>query len=341
MPDGPGERRIAIPGKKAIVNLAQDRVVGIVSRDRCSIDRRAAVAVVKALFRRRSGRAAGSCVRKRSKQANHLPLTPPKSVLRRPCACPPRSCRRRNVQAAGGNYSHLQKLYGISFVLPLHARRQCRRYSPTSEAPLDLIERIDHLLQNTMTAVKAAAEHCDVPGLQELTRRSQDLKTLKDRALALEQELRVLESESAGGLDGERNGTASPPAPPQKKTGDVGQTMPIRSDRGRMVIEVMQGMINQNLLTLTEHVNAGRIRPGHELKIEARPSGELFCTDLLSEGNRLRERGAIARFYRDARVHAGDRVELVEGNPNRWILQKFPNGQSPHTPVDRRADDRI
>jgi hypothetical protein len=72
------------------------------------------------------------------------------------------------------------------------------------------------------------------------------------------------------------------------------------------------------------------------MKIEARPSGELFCTDLLSEGNRLRERGAIARFYRDARVHAGDRVVLFEQAPNRWTLEKF---QQTLTPLYRSDQD--
>jgi hypothetical protein len=43
VPDGPGERRITIPGKKAIVNLAQNRVVGIVGRDYRLVSNRVAL----------------------------------------------------------------------------------------------------------------------------------------------------------------------------------------------------------------------------------------------------------------------------------------------------------
>jgi uncharacterized protein (DUF3084 family) len=204
---------------------------------------------------------------------------------------------------------------------------------------MDLIERIEHQLESAMGAVKTAAERCDVRALQQLSRLSQRLKDLKDRAIAVDQELRALENETSSALpsDGELNGEiASQPGHQTNATGAEGPTVSIGSNARRMVIEVTQGMINQNLLTLTEHVKAGRIRTGLEMKIEARPSGELFCTDLLSEGNRLRERGAIARFYRDARVHAGDRVVLFEQAPNRWTLEKF---QQTLTPLYRSDQD--
>ncbi len=73
-------------------------------------------------------------------------------------------------------------------------------------------------------------------------------------------------------------------------------------------VEVTTGMIRQNLLTLTKHLKQRRIRIGEELTIEAQPSGERFRTALLEKGNKLRERGAITRFYRDAGVHPGDFV---------------------------------
>ena len=77
-------------------------------------------------------------------------------------------------------------------------------------------------------------------------------------------------------------------------------------------VEVSAGMIRQNLLTLTKHVKQHRIKLGEELTIEAQPSGERFRTQLLEKGNKLRERGAITRFYRDAGVHSGDFVVLTE-----------------------------
>ena len=86
-------------------------------------------------------------------------------------------------------------------------------------------------------------------------------------------------------------------------------------------------MIKQNLLTLTEHVKRGRIRVGEDLIVEAHPSGERFRTDLVENGNRLRERGAIGRFYREAGVHDGEFVVLTETGPQRWTLRKAAAGE--------------
>ena len=87
-------------------------------------------------------------------------------------------------------------------------------------------------------------------------------------------------------------------------------------------IQVTQGMINQNLLTLTEYVNRGIVRVGEEFTVESEPSGELFKTELTDNGNKFRERGAIARFYREAHIRAGDSIALTEISPRRWKLRK-------------------
>jgi hypothetical protein len=42
----------------------------------------------------------------------------------------------------------------------------------------------------------------------------------------------------------------------------------------------------------------------------------------LGSGKKLRERGKIAKFYRDAGVHAGDVVLLIEITPGQWQLKK-------------------
>jgi hypothetical protein len=81
-------------------------------------------------------------------------------------------------------------------------------------------------------------------------------------------------------------------------------------------------MINQNLLTLTEYVHRGVVRIGEEFTIESDPPGEFFKTDLVQHGNKLRERGAIARFYRMAGVRAGDAIVLAEIAPRRWKLAR-------------------
>ena len=203
---------------------------------------------------------------------------------------------------------------------------------------MDLIQRIECLLEKTLRAVSAATERCDFSTLQQLSRRGQRLKELRDRVSDVERELRELENGFSDRLvTSERTHQSEPmdagsaPPPPDERPMQA-------SGRNRLVIEVTQGMINQNLITLTEHVNAGRIRPKIEIRIEAKPSGELFCTELLADGNRLRERGAIARFYRDARVRAGDRVLLAEVSGDRWTLEKIQRNTSiPQASV--RADD--
>ena len=85
---------------------------------------------------------------------------------------------------------------------------------------------------------------------------------------------------------------------------------------------VSKGMINQNLLTLTKHVKTGAIRVGEEMLIETKPSGERFKTDLIENGNRLRERGAIGRFYRENKVTPSSFVVLREKEKNGvWTLE--------------------
>lgn len=95
----------------------------------------------------------------------------------------------------------------------------------------------------------------------------------------------------------------------------------------KLEVEVTQCMIKQNLLTLTDHVKRGRIRVGEDLIVETQPSGERFRTDLVENGNRLRERGAIGRFYREAGVHEGEFVVLTETAPQRWTLNKAVPGE--------------
>jgi hypothetical protein len=104
------------------------------------------------------------------------------------------------------------------------------------------------------------------------------------------------------------------------------QSVAAHSENGggirELVIDVTQGMINQNLLTLSPHMRRGIIRSGEKLSIEALPSGDRFETELLASGNKLRERGRIAKFYRDAAVRAGDLVVLREVTPGHWQLKK-------------------
>lgn len=57
-------------------------------------------------------------------------------------------------------------------------------------------------------------------------------------------------------------------------------------------------------------------------RLETAPSGDVFETELLQNGNKLRERGSIGRFYREASVSEGDYVVLTETSPGNWALEK-------------------
>jgi len=57
-----------------------------------------------------------------------------------------------------------------------------------------------------------------------------------------------------------------------------------------IAVAVTEGMINQNLLTLTEAVRRRTIAVGDKLTVET-PSGDQFETTVLEAGNKLQERG--------------------------------------------------
>ena len=166
--------------------------------------------------------------------------------------------------------------------------------------------KVDDMMRTTMQKIAEAAAKQDLPAVTAHTRRAAELETLKKTLLGIEEKLKEFEEMPA-------------------QAGSNG-TQPASHVR-ELPVEVTQGMINQNLLTLTAHVSRGRIKAGEDMTVETYPSGERFRTELLSNGNKLRERGAIGRFYREAGVHAGDFVVLTEVAPNHWTLKKAPVGQ--------------
>jgi hypothetical protein len=93
----------------------------------------------------------------------------------------------------------------------------------------------------------------------------------------------------------------------------------------RLIVHVTQGMINQNLLTLTEPIKTRLIRVGENMHIRCVPSGDEFETTVLASGNKLQERGKIGKFYRDAQVKAGDVVELRNLGNHHWELRRLDN----------------
>ncbi|MBP6507072.1 MAG: hypothetical protein KA257_05860 [Opitutaceae bacterium] len=85
-------------------------------------------------------------------------------------------------------------------------------------------------------------------------------------------------------------------------------------------IEISQGMINQNLLTLTDAKKRGLVRDGEKFRIEL-PDGTSFATELCDPGNKLRERGLIRKLYNDAKLAAGDKVVMAEMSRGVWKLR--------------------
>jgi hypothetical protein len=155
-------------------------------------------------------------------------------------------------------------------------------------------------IATTMEQIAAAAGRSDLTAVEQLTKKAAELSALKDQAEAIKSRVRIL-----------KNG-AQP----------VGAFVRTPGARRELAVPVSQGMITQHLLTLAEAVKHGKIRVGERLSIEALPSHDRFQTELLASGKKLRERGKIAKFYRDAAVQAGDVVLLIERTPGQWQLQK-------------------
>ena len=99
---------------------------------------------------------------------------------------------------------------------------------------------------------------------------------------------------------------------------------------------VTQGEINQNLLTLTDARRRGLIRIGEPFKIRL-PDGQLFETELVHPGNKLRERGRIGEFYRQHKIKPGDNVLLEEIEPGLWTLNKEAASITPTPQIMKSA----
>jgi hypothetical protein len=166
-------------------------------------------------------------------------------------------------------------------------------------------EKIQELIDATLREIQEMARKGNLTAVMALTKKAAEYEDVKKTLLHLQERLKEVH---AMAVQSPTNGSGS-------------------NQLRELPVEVSAGMIRQNLLTLTRHVKQRRIRISDELTIEAQPSGERFQTQLLEKGNKLRERGAIARFYRDAGVSPGDFVVLSETAPSRWTLKKAAPGR--------------
>src|SRR5437870_5606969 len=142
----------------------------------------------------------------------------------------------------------------------------------------DIPTAVETLMAQTLAKISqlASEPECDVSDLESLTRRASELKQIKEQVAAIARRLLAM------------NGTGA--------SGDINELRLTRDGfRRKLRIEVSQGMLNQNLLTLTDPIKRGQIKVGEELSIEARPSGDKFETAVVQPGNKLHERGAIGK----------------------------------------------
>lgn len=169
---------------------------------------------------------------------------------------------------------------------------------------------LNELIASAFREIEIAAGRCDLPMVLSKCKNIQELMEMRKTVSLIESRIKSMETDVPATILG------------------VGTVVADHKGGRVFAIEVTQGMINQNLLTLTDYTKRRMIEVGESLSIQSIPSGERFETRLLANGNKLRERGAIARFYQDAGIKAGEYVTLEEIAPQQWILRRSTEEES-------------
>ena len=100
-----------------------------------------------------------------------------------------------------------------------------------------------------------------------------------------------------------------------------------------ITLPVSAGMINQHLLSMTGSVKQKVVKVGEALEITL-PNGTKFQTEIVSPGNRLRERGRVREFYESQGIRDGDMIILKELKLGSWEMRKW-------TESDRKLEQRV
>jgi hypothetical protein len=90
-------------------------------------------------------------------------------------------------------------------------------------------------------------------------------------------------------------------------------------------VRVTQGMINQNMITMSEARKKGLILLSEKMTIMPIPAAKLFETEVCNPGVKLKARSAVKHFFESAGVKAGDFIVLDEVDRNSWKLYKEPS----------------
>src|SRR5260370_18296564 len=128
----------------------------------------------------------------------------------------------------------------------------------------DIPTAVENLMNQTMGRISqtAARPNCDVSEVEVLTKRASELKQIKQQVAAIQHRLLSMNGGNEGKVTSEQRAAF----------------------HRELVIEVSQGMINHNLLTLTEPLKQGRGKVGEEMIIEAQTGGAQIPTFVMQEG---------------------------------------------------------
>jgi hypothetical protein len=168
---------------------------------------------------------------------------------------------------------------------------------------MNIEKRIDTVISLAMEKITIAASKHNTSEISQYSKVAETSEQLKKKLLDIHDALEVLESDLN----------------PNQRSEKVKTTFADKSLR-HFRIRVTQGMINQNLLTFTPQVKYREISVGEVLRIETSEGG-LFKSEIIAQGNKLRERGHVREFYEEARIKADDIVELIERKPSEWYLR--------------------
>jgi hypothetical protein len=92
------------------------------------------------------------------------------------------------------------------------------------------------------------------------------------------------------------------------------------TNSGAFAVAITSGALNNSYLSVTEGINTGLLKVGEVIQVKL-PNGQEFTTNVV-RGNRLQERGLIARFFVEEKVRATDKVSMTRVGAGLWQLEK-------------------
>jgi hypothetical protein len=165
---------------------------------------------------------------------------------------------------------------------------------------MDVLPVIDALLEKAFGEVEVAAETRDGARVDRLNDKIRRLERLRRTLLDVYAKVNQIQSEPTG-----------------TPGGQDGQKLRV------MTIRVTEGMLKNNMLTVSPYLKQGIVRYGEEMQIEVTsPYEQRFRTVIIQQGNKLQARGPIRRFLLENKIKPDDEVMLREVSFGTWQLTK-------------------